>query len=150
MSDHWTILIPEEPEFLPSEQAQHRAVALFQKIAPMADKVTTEVSAGVRFIDCGSNFERILCPDCGAEIALDWWQAQMDSGNGESLDLQPVQLPCCGTRKNLNQLDYEWPQGFARFSLEAMNANIGDLPEQKKAEFEKILGCRLRKILRHL
>jgi hypothetical protein len=31
-----------------------------------------------------------------------------------------------------------------------MNANIGDLPEEKKRQFERILGCRLKMIPQHI
>jgi hypothetical protein len=41
-------------------------------------------------------------------------------------------------------------QGFARFALEAMNANIGELAEQRPQELEEILATRLRVIYRHL
>ena len=150
MSDHWTILIPDAPDYVPSAETQRQAVALFKEIAPNAADVRAEVSDDVRFIDCGSNFERIVCPDCGAEIELDWWTEQMDTESKNGCQLRPVELACCKARRNLNELSYEWPQGFARFSLEAMNANIGDVPDEKKAAFERILGCSVRKIFRHL
>jgi hypothetical protein len=31
-----------------------------------------------------------------------------------------------------------------------MNANIGDVTDDKKESFERILGCGVRKIFRHL
>ena len=49
-------------------------------------------------------------------------------------------LPCCGTQTGLNQLDYQWPQGFARYALEAMNANIGQVSAGQKAALEAALG----------
>jgi hypothetical protein len=41
---------------------------------------------------------------------------------------------------------YEWPQGFGRFALDAMNPNIGELQDKYKREVEKILGTKLRVI----
>ena len=58
--------------------------------------------------------------------------------------------PCCKVNYSLDQLIYEWPQGFARFALDAMNPNICELNDQYKAEFEEILGTRLRVIYQHL
>ena len=55
-----------------------------------------------------------------------------------------------GARKSLAELHYEWPQGFARFSLSAMNAGVGELSDEKKREFEQVLGCELMAIYRHL
>jgi hypothetical protein len=45
---------------------------------------------------------------------------------------------------------YEWPQGFGRFALDAMNPNIGILQDRYKLEFEEILGTKLRVIYQHI
>jgi hypothetical protein len=47
-------------------------------------------------------------------------------------------------------LIYEWLQGFARFSVEAMNPGIPDLSDEQMRAFEKVLGCRVRRVLQHL
>jgi hypothetical protein len=64
--------------------------------------------------------------------------------------LKATQLPCCGAAQSLDSLIYHWPQGFARFSLEAMNPNIRDLPPVAELNLEKVLKCGLRKIWQHL
>lgn len=150
MSDNWIILIPEAPNFVPSEEAQANAMALFRKIAPSADQVKVEVSDHPRFIDCGANLERILCPECRCEIEIDWWQDWLGREAETDFPLAPVVLPCCKAQKTLAQLNYDWPQGVSRFSIEAMNPNIADLSEQQIREFESVLGCRIRKIWQHL
>ena len=50
----------------------------------------------------------------------------------------------------LNDLQYDWPQGFGRFALQAMNPNIGKLNAAQMAEFERILGTKLRVIYQHI
>jgi hypothetical protein len=50
----------------------------------------------------------------------------------------------------LNDLDYEWPQGFGCFALDARNPRIGRLDETHKRELEGILGTRLRVIYQHV
>ena len=30
----------------------------------------------IQFVDCGSNFETITCPRCGAEVDAGWWADQ--------------------------------------------------------------------------
>lgn len=150
MSDNWIFLIPHSPKHVPTEEKRRRALTRFTQFAPEADKIEETISDTVRFFDCGSNFERILCPSCRAEIPIDWWQDQM-SGDGDSgFDLQFLPLPCCGGKKTLNDLEYEWPQGFGRFSIEAMNPNIGKLEDTDKAKFEAILECPLKVIYRHV
>ena len=64
--------------------------------------------------------------------------------------LATYSMPCCGTSHTLHELVYERPQGFGRFSLEAMNSNIGELPEQGPKELEDILSTDLRIIYRHM
>jgi hypothetical protein len=150
MSDNWIIIIPEEAAHVPSEDAQERAVALFRHIAPQADEVKKEVSPEVRFIDCGGNLSRIFCPHCGAELEMDWWQEQMDEEVEAGFPIRNISLSCCGHSSSLQTLRYDWPQGFARFSVEAMNPGIPDLSEEQLAEFEQTLGCPVRKVLQRL
>lgn len=38
-----------------------------------------------------------------------------------------IVMPCCDGVTSLNSLRYEWPAGFARFILQAMNPGIEDL-----------------------
>jgi hypothetical protein len=50
----------------------------------------------------------------------------------------------------VDDVAYEWPQGFAQFALDAMNPNIGELDEELKKEFEEILDTPLRVIYQHI
>lgn len=150
MSDNWIIVIPEDADYVPNDDAQARAVALFRQIAPHADKVKKEVSDEVRFIDCGCNLSRIVCPHCGAELEMDWWSDLMDEETEAGFPFREVSLPCCGRAGSPRTLGYDWPQGFSRFSIEAMNPGIPDLSEDQLAEFARVLGCPVRKILQHI
>ena len=129
MSDNWIIVIPEKSDYVPDEGAQDRAVALFRRIAPRAVEVKKKVSEEVRFIDCGGNLSRINCPNCGAELEIDWWQDLMDAEAEIGFPLRDVSLTCCGAPGSLQTLGYDWPQGFARFTVEAMDPGIADLSE---------------------
>lgn len=150
MSDHWIIVMPEKPEYVPSEEAQRKAVALFKQLAPTADEVIAQASVGIRFIDCGANFERVLCPACGGEIEIEWWQNRMDDETEANYPLKRIELPCCRAARSLNEFKYDWPQGFARFSVEARNPGILDLTEAHLKAFEAIIGSRVRKVRQHL
>jgi len=79
-----------------------------------------------------------------------WWQSRMDEDYGDGFKLASYSTPCCGARCTLHELVYEWPQGFGRFALDAMNPNIGALEDRYKAEFEEILGTKLRVIYQHI
>jgi hypothetical protein len=150
VSDTYFILIPKSPKFTPTPAAIKTAVALFKKIAPDADEIESKTTRQIRFIDCGENFQSIACPKCDSELDLDWWQDWMSEEASANFPLRPAALPCCGAKVTLNDLKYDWPQGFARFSLKAMNPNIPDLTAQHLQQFEKILACPLRKIVQHI
>ena len=150
MSDDWILLIPEDPTFVPSAQSQSRALQRFGEIAPAADEIKLVVSDTVEFFHCGVNFERVRCPSCGTEIPDAWWKERMDEDHENGFALSSYSTPCCGSRRTLNELTYEWPQGFGRFALEAMNANIGELDGHRRHEFEDILATKLRVIYRHI
>ena len=152
MSDNWIILIPENAGYVPPEPKQKLATAKLRELPPKADEVNVEVTEKIRFEDCGGNFESIACPDCGETIEMEWWQERMGEDFGEDGDfkLKPMKLPCCGKDRTLHELRYNFTQGFTRFSLVTMNPNIGEMPKEGIAVFEKILGCPLRVIYRHM
>jgi hypothetical protein len=150
MSDNWLILIPKSPDYVPPKDAQQRAIALFRTIAPEADEIGVEVSDGRRLIDCGTNLEKITCPCCQKEMNMEWWTGWASQEAELSFPLKSTPLPCCGAIRNLADLIYDWPLGFARFSIEAMNPNIRDLPPSAERDFETILGCSILKIWQHL
>ena len=150
MSDNWIALIPEDPRFVPEAAKQRQAADRFAEIAPEADEIEIKVSEAVEFFDCGANFERILCPSCRAEVSFAWWQDRMDEDYGDGFRLATYTTPCCGASCTLHELVYEWPQGFGRFALDAMNPNIGKLEDSYRREFEDILGTKLRVIYQHI
>ncbi len=150
MSDNWITLISEDPRFIPDRLKQARARDRLAEIAPEAEEIAIKVCERIEFFDCGSNFGRILCPSCRAEIPLAWWQDRMSEDYGDGFKLASYPTPCCGRRCTLHQLDYEWPQGFGRFALEAMNPNIGKLQTRFRVELEGILGTKLRVIYQHI
>ena len=77
-----------------------------------------------------------------------------NGGRNDSIRQRPLASPrlksaSCGTAVSLNDLRYEWPAGFAKFVLEAMNPNVMDLPDEGFAELSRDLGTPLRKIWAH-
>ena len=150
MSDNWLILIPKHPRYMPPQEVQDQAITLLSAIAPESDEIKVEISDHPRLIDCGANLQNIVCPSCHTKQNFDWWADCVSKEAELKFPLNPMQLPCCGAVYSLANLVYEWPLGFARFSLEAMNPNIRDLPQEAVLNFEKILGCSILKIWQHL
>ena len=150
MSDNWIELVPEDPHFVPAQEKQSVARNRLTEIAPDADVVEIKVSDAVQFFDCGANFERILCPSCGAEVPDTWWQERMDEDYEQGFKLGSYTTPCCGAISTLHGLIYEWPQTFGRFALSARNPNIGILDDKHKGELEEILGTKLIIVYQHI
>lgn len=82
-------------------------------------------------------------------IPTSWWQDRMDEDYDDGFKLAAYRTPCCGAQHTLHDLAYEWPQGFGRFALDAMNPSLGKLEDRHRRELEEILGTKLRVIYRH-
>jgi hypothetical protein len=148
MSDNILKLIPTTPHYVPGAAAAHRARDLLSNYLPGIDEIDYEVTETIRFIDQGGNWERVLCPVCGTELDTVWWQEAMDTASQTGFTDLSVNLPCCYARSSLNDLQYEWPAGFARFVLKARNPRA-DLDDGELKSLEQVLKCKLRKIWAH-
>lgn len=149
MSDHFLILIPAEPTFVPEIEAQDKALQLLRSFGFDDKTIQMTVSDTVKFIDQGANFDRILCPLCKNELQLERWQLLMEAAYRTSFAKLEVVMPCCGQNSSLNDLIYEWPAGFARYRIEICNPS-SDIDEAQKHILEMSIGHTLRKIWRHL
>jgi len=117
MSDHWIAIIPRNINSTVDLNALHQVADEMRRIAPEADEVEVIHGDVVRMFDCGGNLETIGCPACKGELDTQWWQDRVDDGydeDDESFDLKELELPCCGHRCTLNDLRYDFDQGFSR------------------------------------
>ena len=148
MSDNWLHIIPMSPDFVPAPGGPiPRALAYVRGVLPASDEIETKVSETPKFFDPGSNWSGVSCPSCGADLENRWpdhMSEAYDTG-----DLTFV-ADCCGTRLSLDELDYTWPCGFARFSISARNPNVAIFPENELEELARILGTQLRLVWQHL
>lgn len=147
MSDYILKLIPTKPAFMPREQTLKELPDVLAKYFPSLD-FNILATDNIRFIDQGANWERVTCPICNNVINDSWWQTEMDKAYANDFTDLEVVLPCCGSMISLNDLNYEWPAGFARFSIEIHNPN-----ENVDAAFikdlENIIGTNLKRIWAH-
>lgn len=150
MSDNWIVIIPENPYFVADGDGLRFALDLFSESMPDADEVTCTSSPVVKFFDCGENFERIACPSCAATISTEWWKDRMEEDYGEGFKLAYYPTPCCARQHTLHELKYDFPQGFGKWSLEAMNPNVGELNPEIQRELETILATPLRVIYQRI
>jgi hypothetical protein len=149
MSDNFICIIPGDPWFIPDAQGQIQAQRVFEQFAPQADEIITSVTDTPIFVDAGVNFESVACPRCRQQLDT-WWHEIMDRAAPQQFEDLTIVTPCCGAALSLNTLRYEWPCGFARFTLEAQNPNIILLSVSQMRELEHLLNCKLRQILVHI
>ena len=145
MPDNILKLIPADPFFIPDERAQQAALDLLTAWLPAADVVNGTASDEVNFVDPGMNLMQIFCPACSIELDMGIWQGFTDVAYATQFADLTVTMPCCCAVGSLNDLQYDWPAGFARYVLESLNPN-GDLDHVQLDELAQILGCPLRKI----
>jgi hypothetical protein len=150
MSDNWLMFIPADPDALPSRTGAEKALELLKRFAPGAgDDVRAIFSDKVEFHDCGSNWSGVTCPTCGEDVE-EWWVSAIDNAYKSGFTDLRATPPCCGHATSLNDLNYVWPAGFARFVLEAKNPNISQTTAEQDRALSDALGLELRKIWRHL
>lgn len=151
MSDNCIRVIPEDPKYIPPEDCWNRALAYYHEIAPDAEKIEVIIDDTVQFRDCGTNFERVLCPSCSVEIDMVEWGEIMDTDYGlDGFTMEQHTLSCCGKQHTLQELKYKWPQGFSCFELKGMNPNLSKFTAKQRDEFSRHLKCAIRVIYQHM
>lgn len=154
MSDFYVRLIPTDPSWQPAPDAAEDATAyvrgLFAGPGDGADEVAHEYFEQIQFIDAGENTQHVTCPACGKVIGLEWVFDVVSERHPDLGDLG-VDVPCCGVGVSLNDLEYDWPVGFARFQITVMNGTRDDyeLQPDELARVEALLGHPVRQVLAH-
>ena len=74
----------------------------------------------------------------------------MNSAHEHNLeDKLTTPTPCCSQSTTLNDLDYDWPQGFARWRIEILNPSVGRLRPEAEQALSDALGHAVRLIYTH-
>lgn len=152
-SDVLTVF-PTNPYWQPGRADGARAAALAVELAPVSPRmvpVPTEPRwhARVVFVDCGSNLEAVCCRRCRASLELTWWAEAVDAGAVDGFEDLEVPMPCCEATLSLNDLDYRWPCGFARFDVAIWNPERDWLEERDLAAIGAVLGHSVRQVRAH-
>ena len=154
MSENVLSIIPTDPRWQPGQEQAERARRLLAEFAPDPDRDNSDFKAEwhetITVVDCGGNLERITCPLCGATIDTEWWGDLLEERCDEGFDSLIATVPCCGGHASLNDLEYEWPCGFARFELALWNPGRGWLTDQELSSIAQALGHPVRQILAHI
>lgn len=153
MSDNWIRIIPTDPAFVPTASgaiAGRDLLGGFLRSAGSGATVDIVDFGGVVLVDAGSNFESATCPWCATAIDLGWWQDQVDVAAASGFTNLLTRTRCCDVTTSLNDLRYVWPQGFARWCLEAMNPGVGVLSDRQLESIGAMVGHEVRAVYAHL
>ncbi|WP_053367949.1 hypothetical protein [Bacillus sp. FJAT-27245] len=145
MSDYVIKLLPWHPEFIPSFDAIKEAELFVKSVSNYFSDIQLLLTDEVRFIDLGENFETVSCQFCHSDLSIDWWvEAMSEADTSQFTNLQVI-VPCCHMESSLNDLNYKWNAGFARFSIEFYNPIVDNF-EVISEKLEEILSCEFRKV----
>lgn len=140
-------IIPTDPSYIPGNINQQKAKIYLSKIFNQ-EEIEFEITDTIEFIDQGSNFERVSCNFCGTCIETTAWQDAMDSAYEKNFINLSFTSPCCNKQTSLNDLNYIWPAGFAKFVINISDAqhkiDVNDLKD-----LQEFLGTPLRVIIAH-
>jgi hypothetical protein len=145
MSDNFLVVIPTDPSWQPEDDGADRAGNVVADMMPDAEEVEGFITEEVEFFDAGENLDRVKCPFCATEIS-EWWADAMDAAADVGFADLGVVTPCCGKPTSLNDLVYEMPQGFARFSISVTEPDITELSTDALRRIGEALGHPVRAI----
>ena len=97
------------------------------------------------FFDCGENFEYMRCSICDANMDSNWWGEQMDNTYKNNFDDLNVVTDCCGSKASLNELNYSWDEGFARFAVQTESSMFSD--ENILRKIDSLIGAKTKLII---
>ena len=148
MSEHIVKIIPKDPFYIVSEPTL-QSVKTFLETRIHCDFIEVEFNETPVFVDCGANLEKISCPQCGAELDFDWWGNVMDEVADNSFTALEATTPCCKKQISLNDLNYNFPCGFACCLISIYNPE--QIVDDKIIdELQNIYGIGVRIIEAHL
>lgn len=155
MSDDVLSVIPTDPQWQPTREAGEQAAAIASRLASREeDDLDVEIDVKwhetITVVDCGQNLERIVCGRCHAEIDTDWWGDLLEERFETGFDDLVVRLPCCGAESSLNDLDYDWPCGFAKFEIAIWNPGLNWFADEELTVLAETLGHPVRQIRAHI
>lgn len=151
MSENWITVIPADPFARPDASAIARLKETLAAVAPGAAETRIAGDGeAIRFFDAGANFESVRLPG-GALLDMDIWSEAMSADfDGTGFRLDPIAFPGATGPLRLSDLDYAWPQGFARIGVALRDPDIGRLTPEQEATLALAFGAPVQVIYTHI
>ena len=133
-------IISIDPGFVTNMETQEKAKAILAKHY-RPSTIEFQTTDSIEFIDQGANFESVACNSCGRDLEMDEWQALVDNAFEKQFEDLTFITSCCHSKSSLNDLKYNMPAGFAKFTV-----SISEAPEEptenELSQLEGLLGTR--------
>ncbi len=144
-----TEFVPVNPHYIPGTPAISAAGAYIKEHYPKSHSVEAISREGVDVFFPGLNMTACHCPECGAALADEAWQAILVADHAETkgfyLLAHPV--PCCRALVTPRELKFDWPVAFGKFALRITDPDFDTASQAASVrvakELEPILGCEL-------
>lgn len=136
----WLTVVPKDPYFVPDPASIEAAVKEIAKLCPTAEGIDPQIFEHVENIHSGAADDGVHCPECDEELN-EWWEeiTKQDYSEETGFHLRRYPVPCCGVEVALNELEYMWEQGFARFAIEVGDPGIENFDPEDIEKIEGIL-----------
>ncbi len=92
------------------------------------------------FVDCGANFEKVICPFCESQLEMEYWQKCMDSAYETNFEDLSFKTNCCDKTTDLDSLQYIGNSGFAKSIISVYSADLEKDDESRVLENLKDLS----------
>ena len=142
MSDTILRIIPTDPFYTCNENIQRDVFSFLSKLY-LQQQIKLLSTDYVEFVDQGQNFENVSCHLCEQLMDIEYWQNLMDHAFKTEFRHLNFTTACCNSKASLNDLNYNWPAGFARFLINITNAKT-DLGVNEISELKALLKCDVR------
>ena len=132
-------IIPQKVEFELQKEISTSLIKYLSKEFPDKE-IIIQLDSMISFVDCGEGFEKVLCPNCGKEISMDFWQESMDKAskaNFKDLSMKPI---CCQIMTDLNSLKYQANCGFAKSIITVNDPNTKINDSKLSLDLKRISG----------
>jgi hypothetical protein len=106
-------IIPQKPEIELQKEISASLIEYLSKEFPNKE-IVIHINSTISFVDCGQEFEKVICPNCGKEISMDFWHESMDSVYNDNFRNLMITTNCCHKLTDLNSLKYFADCGFAK------------------------------------
>jgi hypothetical protein len=142
-------IIPLKPELELQKEISVSLIKYLSKEFPNKE-IVIQLDSTISFVDCGQGFEKVVCPNCGNEISMDYWQETMDKTFKTNFKDLSIKTFCCQTVTDLNSLKYQADCGFAKTIVTVNDPNSKINDSKLLLDLKRISGIDFKIIFAHI